>query len=142
MEEELRVHRVPLVSLDLLEELAHPAQLVQWESPDHLELLEKKVQGVFEETMDLLGNKESEDQQVHLAAQETKETLERMDQRVLMVHQAQLELLDREELWDFRVREESVGCQAFQVQRVHQEKLDPQEHLEIKAPQAQLVLLG
>lgn len=34
--------------------------------------------------------------------------------RVLMVLQVQLELQDREALWVFLVREESVECQAFQ----------------------------
>lgn len=33
--------------------------------------------------------------------------------RALMVLQAQLELQDREALWVFLVREESVGCQDF-----------------------------
>lgn len=139
MEEELREHQAPLVSQDLQEELVHQAQLVQLEKPDPLDLQGKRVLVVFVETMDPLEDKESEDRQDRPAAQETKGTLEKMDPRVLMVLQAQLELQDREALWVFLVREESAGCQAFQDQRVHQENRDPQEHLEIKALQVQLV---
>lgn len=101
----------------------------------------KRVLLVFVETMDPLENKESGDQQDHPAAQETKETLERTDQRVLMVLQAQLELQDREALWVFLVRGESEECLDFQDLRVHQENRDPQDNLEIKDPQVQLVFL-
>lgn len=121
--------------------MAHQAQLVQLENPDRLDLLGKRVLLVFVETTEPLEDKESVDQQDHPAAQETKGTLEKMDPRVLMVLQVQLELQAREALWVFLVREESAGCQAFQDLGVHQENRDPQEHLEIKALQVQLVLL-
>lgn len=134
--------QAPLVSLDLQDESAHQAQLVQLENQDPSDLLEKRVLAVFVETTEPLEDKESEDQQDHLAARETKGTLEKTDPRVLMVLQAQLELQDREALWDFLVKEESAGCQAFPDLRVHQENRGPQEHLEIKAPQVQLVFLG
>lgn len=58
-----------------------------------------------------------------------------------MVLQAQMELPDREALWVFLVREGSAGCQAFRDLGVPQGNRDPQEHPEIKAPQAQLVFL-
>lgn len=135
------MHRVPLVSQDLQEELVPLAQLVQLESLDPLVHLEKRVLVVFVVIMDLLVELEREDQQVHLAVLETKETLERMDPRVPMVLQVQLALQDREALWVFQVRGESAGCQAFQDQLVHQENKDPQEQVEIKVPLAQLVLL-
>lgn len=135
------MHQAPLVSLDLQDESAHQAQLVQLENQDLLDLLEKRVLAVFVETTEPLEDKESEDQQDHLAALETKGTLEKTDPRVLMVLQAQLELQDREELLDFLVREESAACQAFQDLRVHQENRDPQDQLAIKAPQVQLVSL-
>lgn len=134
------MHQAPLVSLDLQDELAHQAQLVHLENLDPLDLLGKRVLLVSVETMDPPEDKESEDQRDHLAAQETKGTLEKTDPRVRMVLQAQTELQDREALWVFLVREESAGCQAFQDLGVHQENRDPQEHLEIKAPQVQLVL--
>lgn len=54
---------------------------VQLENPDPLDLQGKRVLVVSVETMDPLENKESEDQQDHLAAQETKGTLEKMDPR-------------------------------------------------------------
>lgn len=133
------MHRAPLVSLDLQEELVHQAHLVQSENPDLLVLLERRVPVVFVETMDLQENKESEDQQDHLEVLETKETLEKTDPPVLMVLQVQLELQDREALWVFLVREESVGCQAFQDQRVHQENRDPPGKLETKDLLVQLV---
>lgn len=135
------MHQVPLVSLDLQEELALQAHLVQLENLDPLDLLGKRVLLVFAEIMDLLEDKENEDQQDHPAAQETKGTLEKTDPRVLMVLQAQLELQDREALWVFLVREESAGCQACPDLRVLQESRDLQDNLEIKDPQVQLVLL-
>lgn len=135
------MHQVPLASLDLQDESDHQAQLVQLEKPDPLVLQEKRDLMVFVETMDPLEDKESEVRLDHLAAQETKETLGRTDPRVLTVLQAQLEPLAREALWVFQVREESVECQAFQDQGVHQENRDPRDHLERKAPQVQLVLL-
>lgn len=88
-----------------------------------------------------------------------------------MVLQAQLELLDREALWVFLVREESVGCQDFLdlrcvsffslsappvasnskvyfsicinvlLIRAHQENRDQQDKLERKDPQDQLAFL-
>lgn len=91
--------------------------------------------------MDPQEDKESEDQPDHQGAQETKGTLEKMDPRVLMVLQAHQELQDREALWVFLVREESEGCQVFQGQRAHQENRDPQDQLEIKVHQVQLVFL-
>lgn len=139
MEEEHRVHQVPLVSLDLQEESDLQAQLVHLENPDPLGLQEKRDLLVFVETMDPLEDKESEVQLDHLAAQETKGTLERTDPRVLMVLRAQLEPQGREALWVSLVREESEGCRVFQDQRVHQGNKAPQEHLEIKVPQARLV---
>lgn len=51
------------------------------EKPDPLDLLVKRVLVGFVETMDPLEDKESEDQQDHLAAQETKGTLEKTDPR-------------------------------------------------------------
>lgn len=51
------------------------------EKPGLLDLQEKRDLGVFVETMDLLVNKESGDQQDHLAARETRVTLERTDPR-------------------------------------------------------------
>lgn len=117
------------------------AHLVQSEKPDLWELQEKKVLLDSVEIMDLLENKENVDLQDHQAAWETKGTLERMAPRVLMVLQDQLELQDREELWVFLVREESVVRQVFQDQRVPQENRDPQALLEIKALQVQLVFL-
>lgn len=59
-----------------------------------------------------------------------------------MVLQDQMGRLDREALLVFLVREGSVGCRGFRDLGVPQENKDPQEHLEIKAPQAQLVLLA
>lgn len=54
---------------------------VHLEKPGLLDLQEKRGPVVFVETMDLLGNKESGDQQDHLEARETKGTLERTDPR-------------------------------------------------------------
>lgn len=54
---------------------------VHLENPDPLDPLGKRVLLVFVETMDPLEDKEREDQQDHLAAQETKETLEKTDPR-------------------------------------------------------------
>lgn len=51
------------------------------EKPGLLDLQEKRGLVVFVETMDLLVNKESGDQQDRLAARETKGTLERTDPR-------------------------------------------------------------
>lgn len=91
--------------------------------------------------MDPLDDKENVDLQDHQVAQETKGTLERMALRVLMVLQAQLELQGREALQVFLVREESVGHQVSQDQRVPQESRAQQERLEIKALQVQSVFL-
>lgn len=135
------MHQALPVSLDLQEELVLRAQLVRLANPDPLDLPGKRVLVVFEETMDPLEDKGSEERLDHQEARETKETLEKTDPRVLMVLQAPLELQDREALWVFLVSEESAGCQDFQDLRVHQENRDPQEHLEIKAPLVQLVLL-
>lgn len=52
---------------------------VHLEKPGLLDLQEKRGPVVFVETMDLLVNKESGDQQDHLAARETKGILERTD---------------------------------------------------------------
>lgn len=52
---------------------------VQLGSPDPLDFQAKRVLVVFEETLDRLENKESEDQGAHPAAQETKGTLEKTD---------------------------------------------------------------
>lgn len=141
MDEEHRVHRVQLVSLDLQEESAPQVQLARWESQDPLDLLVKKVLMVSEETTGLQGDKESVDPQDHLVVQETKETLGKTGPRVLMALQAPLEPQDRGALWVFLAREASVGCRVFQDQRVHQENKEPQDQLEIKVLQAQLVLL-
>lgn len=135
------MHQAPLASLDLQEELDLQAQLVQLEKLDHWDPQEKKDLEDFVEIMEPLEDKASVDLQDHQAARETKETLERTDPRVLMVLQAQLELQGREALWVFLVREESVGCQVSQDQRVHQENRDPQDPLEIKAPLVQWVYL-
>ena len=64
--------------------LPHDASIparVQLESPDPLDLLEKRALAVFAETTDPLENKESEAQQDHPEAPETKETLEKTDPR-------------------------------------------------------------
>lgn len=135
------MHQAPLVSLVLQEELDHPDQLVQLENLDLWGLQERKVLLDSVEITDRQENRESGDLRDHQGAQETRETLEKTAPLVLMVLQAQLELQDREALWVFLVREESVGCQAFQDQGVHQESRDPQDKLEIKAPQVQLVFL-
>lgn len=58
-----------------------PPYRVQSAKPGPLELQAKRVLVVFVETTDPLENRESEDQQDHLAAQETKETLAKTDQR-------------------------------------------------------------
>lgn len=44
-------------------------------------------------------------------------------------------------MWVFLVREESVACQVFQDQQVHQESRDPLEQLEIKVLLVQSVFL-
>lgn len=54
---------------------------VHLEKPGLWDLQEKRGLVVFVETMDLLVNKESGDQQDHLAARETKGTLGRTDPR-------------------------------------------------------------
>lgn len=135
------MHQAPLVSQDLQEEWDHQARLVQLENPDRWGLQEKKVLMDSVETTDPLGGKEREDLQDHQGAPEIKGTLERTAPRVPMVLRAQLELQDREALWVFLVREESVGCRAFQDQRVHQENRDLQDQVETKAPQVQSVFL-
>lgn len=135
------MHQAPLASLDLQEELDLQAQLVQLENLDPWDPQEKKDLQDFVEITEPLEDKASVDHQDHQAAQETKGTLERTAPRVLMVLQAQLELQGREALWVFLVREESVGCQVCQDQRVHQENRDPQDQLEIKAPLVQWVSL-
>lgn len=136
------MHQAQLVSLDLQEELDHQAQLVQWESPDLLVLQEKKVLMDFVEITEHLEDKENEDHLDHLVALETKETLEKMVPRVLMDLQGQLELQDKEALWVFLVREESVECPVFLDQRVHQGNKEGLDQLGIKVPQVQLVFQG
>lgn len=135
------MHQALLVSLDLQEESDLQAPLVQLENQDPWDPREKRDLVDFVVIMDPLEDKANVDLQDHQAARETKGTLERTAQRVLMVLQAQLELQDREALWVFLVREESVGCQVSQDQRVHQENRDPQDQLEIKALQVQWVYL-
>lgn len=135
------MHLAPLVSLDLQAGLDHQAQLVPLERPDPLVPLGRRVLLAFVERTDPLEDKEKEAPQDQPEVQETRETLGRTDPRVLMGLQVPPEQQDREVLWVFLVRGESVECWDFQDQRVLQGNRGLQDLGEIKVLLARSVLL-
>lgn len=132
--EEPRERPALLVSLDLQAELAHQDPRDLWVNPARSAFQGKRAPLVSVETTDPPEDKERGDQPAPPEAWETRETRGRTGPRVPTALRVRQERQDREALWVFLVRGESVGCWDFQDQRVLQGSRELQDHRGTKAP--------